>query len=166
MASISSSLALAFHTSSSPLPITRPSLLLSNLPPKLHLSNGSRLYCMQVVNPFKNKRFETLSYVPPLTADQIAKQIDYIVAKGWIPCLEFDDKGVVFRENSKSCGYYDGRYWTMWKLPMFGCQDAAAVLNEIEECKKTYPDSYIRVMAFNNKRQVQCAAFLVQTPSS
>jgi hypothetical protein len=23
--------------------------------------------------------------------------------------------------------YYDNRYWTMWKLPMFGCTDPSQV---------------------------------------
>ncbi|KAE9615636.1 putative ribulose-bisphosphate carboxylase [Lupinus albus] len=46
---------------------------------------------------------------------------------GWVPCLEFE------LENHKSPGYYDGRYWTMWKLPMFGCTASARVLKEVEE---------------------------------
>ncbi len=27
------------------------------------------------------------------------------------------------RFGNVSCNYVDNRYWTMWKLPMFGCQD-------------------------------------------
>lgn len=27
-------------------------------------------------------------------------------------------------------GYYDNRYWTMYKLPMFGCTDASQVCAE------------------------------------
>ncbi|CAH2080611.1 unnamed protein product [Thlaspi arvense] len=59
-------------------------------------------------------------------------------------------------------GYYDGRYWTMWKLPMFGCNDSSQVLNEIQECKRTYPNAYIRCLAFDNKHQGQCMAFIIQ----
>jgi hypothetical protein len=44
----------------------------------------------QVWAPTGNKKFETLSYLPPLTNDQIAKQIDYMLANNSIPCLEFD----------------------------------------------------------------------------
>ena len=62
-------------------------------------------------------------------------------------------------------GYYDGRYWTLWKLPMFGCTDAAHVLNEIEECKKAYPTAYIRLLSFDNKHQCQCMAFVIQKPA-
>jgi hypothetical protein len=35
----------------------------------------------------KHRFFETFSYLPPLTNDQIAKQVDYIVNNGWTPCL-------------------------------------------------------------------------------
>ncbi|KAL8114348.1 hypothetical protein AgCh_021269 [Apium graveolens] len=45
---------------------------------------------VQTWNPIDNKKFETLSYLPPLTDDSIAREIDYMMKKGWIPCLEFD----------------------------------------------------------------------------
>ncbi|HCL1343149.1 TPA: ribulose bisphosphate carboxylase small subunit, partial [Salmonella enterica] len=84
---------------------------------------------------------------------------------GWIPCLEFSVQGgFVYREHNKSPGYYDGRYWTMWKLPMFGCTDSSQVLKEVEECKKEYPQSFIRIIGFDNKRQVQCISFICYKP--
>lgn len=132
---------------------------------KKTVSNGSKTYCMKTWNPFNNKKFETLSYLPPLSDDSIAKEIDYMLKKGWIPCLEFDEAGYVRRENSRMPGYYDGRYWTLWKLPMFGCTDPSLVLNEIQECKKTYPNAYIRCLAFDNQIQGQCMAFIIQKPA-
>ncbi|KAL8098303.1 hypothetical protein AgCh_031172 [Apium graveolens] len=54
------------------------------------VSNGSKTHCMKTWNPIDNKKFETLSYLPPLTDDSIAREIDYMMKKGWIPCLEFD----------------------------------------------------------------------------
>ena len=80
--------------------------------------------------------------------------------------LSLSQEATLSRENSRGCGYYDGRYWTLWKLPMFGCMDAGAVLREIDECKKTYPNAYIRLMAFDNKRQTQVVAVVVHKPSS
>ncbi|KAJ9162879.1 hypothetical protein P3X46_022620 [Hevea brasiliensis] len=130
------------------------------------ISNGSRTHCMKTWNPINNKKFETLSYLPPLSDDSIAKEIDYMIKKGWIPCLEFDEVGHVQRENSRMPGYYDGRYWTLWKLPMFGCNDSSQVLNEIHECKKAYPNAYIRCLAFDNKHQGQCMAFIIQKPNT
>ena len=36
------------------------------------------------------------------------------------------------------------RYWSMYKLPMFGCNDASQVLAEIANATKAFPDAYIR----------------------
>jgi ribulose-bisphosphate carboxylase small chain len=68
--------------------------------------------------------------------------------------------GTISRINFQGSGYDDGRYWTLWKLPMFGCTDASLVLREIEECKKAYPGAYIRVLGFDNVRQVQVTGSL------
>ncbi|KAF3679493.1 Ribulose bisphosphate carboxylase small chain, chloroplastic [Capsicum annuum] len=72
--------------------------------------------------------------------------------------------GFVYREHRKSPGYYDGRYWTMWKLPMFGCTDATQVLNEVQEAKKAYPQAWVRIIGFDNVRQVQCISFIAYKP--
>ncbi|XP_058751270.1 ribulose bisphosphate carboxylase small subunit, chloroplastic isoform X2 [Vicia villosa] len=53
-------------------------------------SNGSRVNCMQVWPPIGKKKFETLSYLPPLTQEQLAKEVEYLLRKGWVPCLEFE----------------------------------------------------------------------------
>ncbi|MQL68424.1 hypothetical protein Taro_000701 [Colocasia esculenta] len=129
------------------------------------ISNGSRTYCMKTWNPTNNKKFEALSYLPPLSDESIAKEVEYMVSKRWIPCLEFDEVGHVHRTHSRMPGYYDGRYWTLWKLPMFGCTDSAQVLNEIRECKQAYPNAYIRLLAFDNQRQCQCMSFVIQKPN-
>lgn len=39
------------------------------------------------------------------------------------------------------------RYWSMYKLPMFGCNDASQVLTEIQNATKTFPTAYIRFAA-------------------
>ncbi|KAJ4707100.1 Ribulose bisphosphate carboxylase small chain [Melia azedarach] len=128
-------------------------------------SNGGKVQCMQVWPPLGKKKFETLSYLPPLGPESLLKEVDYLLRSGWIPCLEFElEHGFVYRENHRSPGYYDGRYWTMWKLPMFGCTDATQVLKELEEAKKEYPESFIRIIGFDNKRQVQCISFIAYKP--
>merc|ERR1719218_203793 len=71
---------------------------------------------------------------------------------------------VVARENSRMPNYYDNRYWTMWKLPMFGATDSRSVLAEIQECNRSNPQSFIRVLGFDNIKQVQCMGFLVAKP--
>ncbi|KAM7278439.1 hypothetical protein ACFE04_005573 [Oxalis oulophora] len=117
-------------------------------------TNGGRVQCMQVWPPLGLKKFETLSYLPQLTREQLAKEVDYLLKNKWIPCLEFDcGSGFISRDYHSSPGYYDGRYWTMWKLPMYGCTDPAQVLNEVDEAVKAYPDSFVRIIGFDNNRQ-------------
>ncbi|GMH27192.1 hypothetical protein Nepgr_029035 [Nepenthes gracilis] len=141
-------------------PATRKTTDFSSLP-----SNGGKVQCMEVYPPRGLKKFETLSYLPPLTREGLIKEISYLLRKGWIPCLEFEvGHGFVHRLYNSSPGYYDGRYWTMWKLPMFGCTDAVQVVREIDECVKAYPDAYVRVIGFDNVRQVQCISFTVHVP--
>ncbi|KAK4284246.1 hypothetical protein QN277_001105 [Acacia crassicarpa] len=128
-------------------------------------SNGARVTCMLVWPPLGKKKFETLSYLPPLTPESLLKEVDYLLRKGWVPCLEFEvGNAFVYRENHRSPGYYDGRYWTMWKLPMFGCTDATQVLKELEEVKKEYPQAHARIIGFDNVRQVQCISFIAYRP--
>ncbi|WP_438793943.1 ribulose bisphosphate carboxylase small subunit [Salmonella sp. NW1074] len=120
---------------------------------------------MKVWPPYGLLKFETLSYLPPLTREQLSKEVDYLIKNGWIPCLEFEtEKPFVHRTYNASPGYYDGRYWTMWKLPMYGCTDSTQVLNEVDECVKEYPQAFIRIIGFDNVRQVQCISFIAYTP--
>ncbi|CAK7349725.1 unnamed protein product [Dovyalis caffra] len=128
-------------------------------------SNGGRVQCMKVWPPVGLKKYETLSYLQPLTREQLANEIEYLIREKWVPCLEFElEKGFVYRENHRSPGYYDGRYWTMWKLPMFGCTDAVQVLKELDEAIKAYPTAFIRIIGFDNVRQVQCISFIAYKP--
>lgn len=55
--------------------------------------DASTLSLTLLLSPSLSRRqFETFSYLPPLTADQIARQVDYIVDNGWTPCLEFAEE--------------------------------------------------------------------------
>jgi ribulose-bisphosphate carboxylase small chain len=116
-----------------------------------------------VVDPYHNIKFETLSYLPPLTDEQIQKQVDYLLRNGWVACIEFD-KSAALGQYLQIPGYYDGRYWSMWKLPLFGATDASQVLNEVLECKKSYPEAFVRVIGFDPVRQVQIVSFIVKKP--
>ncbi|XP_021822735.1 ribulose bisphosphate carboxylase small chain, chloroplastic-like isoform X2 [Prunus avium] len=53
-------------------------------------SNGGRVQCMQVWPTIGLKKFETLSYLPPLSAESLAKEVDYLLRNNWVPTLEFE----------------------------------------------------------------------------
>merc|ERR1719235_2049681 len=112
-------------------------------------------HCMQAYSPYNGKKYETLSYLPQLSNDDIMKQVSYMLRNNWTPGLEFSDDGDVYLNTPNGPGYYDNRYWSMYKLPMFGIQDPSAVIREIENCKKDFPNAKVRVMAFDSVKQVQ-----------
>ncbi|MDJ1182062.1 ribulose bisphosphate carboxylase small subunit [Roseofilum casamattae] len=103
----------------------------------------------------KERRYETLSYLPPLTDAQIHKQIQYILDQGFIA-------GVEFSEDSSP----EMHYWTLWKLPLFHAKTVNEVMAEIDACRAEYRDSYVRVMGFDNIKQCQVLSFIVHKPNA
>merc|ERR1711981_1517898 len=117
---------------------------------------------MQAYSPINGKKYETLSYLPQLSNDDIRKQIEYMIRNAWTPCLEFSDDGDIYMNTRMGPGYYDNRYWSMYKLPMYGCSDSAEVVREVESCKREFPSAKVRVVGFDAKRQVQMTSFVVR----
>ena len=92
----------------------------------------------------------TFSYLPPMTALQLRKQVEYILARGWTPAVEHSDAGRA-----------PGSYWSMWKLPMFGETSVERVLAEAEACRKANPGHVVRLIGYDNVRQTLGTAFTV-----
>merc|ERR1712146_724137 len=67
--------------------------------------------CMLVWKP--RIQFETFSYLPPLSDDDIKKQIAYMLRKGLTPCLEFDcaERSFAKEQPAYGPGFYYNRYW-------------------------------------------------------
>lgn len=103
----------------------------------------------------KERRYETLSYLPPLTDQQIAKQIEYMLKEGYIPGVEFEKDPTP-----------DLHHWTLWKLPLFSATNPQDVLREVQECRQEYSDCYIRVVGFDNIKQCQTVSFIVYKPNT
>lgn len=83
----------------------------------------------------------TFSFLPDLTDEQIACQLEYALAKGWAISIEYTDDP--HPRNS---------YWEMFGLPMFDVRDAAGVMAELAACRKSFPRHYIKVNAFDSMR--------------
>ena len=96
------------------------------------------------------------SYLPDLSDDQIKKQIEYAIRRGFAVSIEWTDD-----PHPRNC------YWEMWGLPLFDVPDAATIMYELEECRKSHPAVYIKMNAFNNARFVESTAmsFIVQRPA-
>ncbi len=97
----------------------------------------------------------TFSFLPDLTDDQIAKQVDYALAQGWAVSLEYTDDP-----------HPRNTYWEMWGMPMFDLKDPAGVLAELRECRKAHGDCYIKLNAFDSTRgfETMRLSFMVHRP--
>jgi len=137
-------------------------LATKNIPARGIAANSMGHMSMQAYSPYNAKKYEALSYLPQLSNDDIMKQIRYMLANNWSPALEFSDDGDSYLNTRMGPGYYDNRYWSMYKLPMFGCTDPSEVVREIENCKREFPNAMVRLMAFDSRRQVQAQSFVVR----
>jgi ribulose-bisphosphate carboxylase small chain len=79
------------------------------------------------------------SFLPDLTDAQITAQIKYALKNGWAVGIEYTDDP-----------HPRNTYWEMHGNPMFDLKDPAGILMEINSCRKTFPDHYIRVTAFDS----------------
>ena len=96
------------------------------------------------------------SFLPDLTDAEIALQIDYGLGKGYAWSVEYTDDP-----------HPRNTYWDMFGMPMFDLHDAAGVLMELNSCRKTFPNHYIRLMAFDSTRGIETItmSFIVNRPT-
>ncbi|HEX9175596.1 MAG TPA: ribulose bisphosphate carboxylase small subunit [Mycobacterium sp.] len=99
----------------------------------------------------------TFSYLPDFTDEEITAQINYALDNGWPLSVEFTDDP-----------HPRNVYWEMWGLPMFDLTDAAGILLEVNACRAAYPDSYVRLNAYDARlgRQTTAFSFIVQRPAN
>jgi len=57
-------------------------------------------------------------------------------------------------------------YWEMFGMPMFDLRDAAGVMQEVSACRRTFPNHYVKVNAFDATRGVESLrlSFIVARP--
>lgn len=97
-----------------------------------------------------SRKFETFSYLPTLSKEQIRAQVAYIVARGWNPAIEHSEPQ-----------HAAGAYWYMWKLPLFGETDVDRILSEADACHKAHPGDHVRLIGYDNARQTQGVAMVI-----
>ncbi len=95
------------------------------------------------------------SFLPDLTDAQITAQIKYALGKGWALSVEYTDDP-----------HPRNTYWEMFGNPMFDLKDPAGIMMEVNNCRKTFPNHYIRVGAFSSVQGVESVtmSYIVNRP--
>jgi ribulose-bisphosphate carboxylase small chain len=110
-----------------------------------------------MTNPGNRLTQGQFSFLPDLTDEQITAQIRYALKNGYAVNVEYTDDP-----------HPRNTYWEMFGLPMFDLKDAAGALMEINSCRKTFPNHYIRVTAFSSARgwETPRMSFIVNRPKN
>jgi ribulose-bisphosphate carboxylase small chain len=95
------------------------------------------------------------SFIPDLTDGEIALQIAYGLRNGYAWSVEYTDDPHPWNTR-----------WEMFGDPMFDLADAAGVMMALDDCRETFPDRYIRLMALDSTRHVDSIvmSFIVNRP--
>jgi ribulose-bisphosphate carboxylase small chain len=95
------------------------------------------------------------SFLPDLTDAQISAQIEYCLANGWAVSVEYTDDP-----------HPRNTYWEMFGIPMFDLKDPAGILREVNACRKTFPNHYVKLNAFDAERGTESLrlSFIVGRP--
>ena len=98
----------------------------------------------------------TFSYLPDFTDEQIRAQVQYCLDNDWAISVEHTDDP-----------HPRNVYWDMYGLPMFDLKDPAAIMLEINGCRKTFPNHYVKVNGCDRRygRQTTALSFLVNRPA-
>ena len=98
----------------------------------------------------------TFSFLPDLTDEETKAQIQYALDQGWALSVEFTDDP-----------HPRNTYWEMWGQPMFDLRDPAAILFEVNACRKAYGNQYIKVNAFDSTLgfETMRLSFIVNRPA-
>jgi ribulose-bisphosphate carboxylase small chain len=109
-----------------------------------------------MTNPVRRITQGQFSFLPELTDAEIALQIEYGLRKGYAWSLEYTDDP-----------HPRNTYWEMFGMPLFDLRDPAGVMLELQNCRKTFPQHYIRLVAFDAARGVESIAmsFIVNRPA-
>jgi ribulose-bisphosphate carboxylase small chain len=83
----------------------------------------------------------TFSFLPDLTDEQIRRQLEFALGRGWAISIEHT-----------RTPHPREVYWEMWGQPMFDLRDVAGPMEELERCRRANPDAWVKVNAFDSTR--------------
>jgi ribulose-bisphosphate carboxylase small chain len=107
-------------------------------------------------------RFETFTFLPPLSPQQIEAQVLHSLQRKWVPNIEF-------AENPGTADFY----WRQWPIPTVKVNSstnraetptAGHIAAQLEACARRHPFAYVRFTAYNPATRQTEASFITRTP--
>lgn len=98
-------------------------------------------------------RFETFSYLPPLSSAQVQAQVEYILNKNLVPVVEY-------AESTSSAEMY----WREWPTSEPENITATWVMTQVESCTRRNPYAYVRLSGYDCLKRVYALSFIVKAP--
>lgn len=110
-----------------------------------------------MTNPTGRLTQGQFSFLPDLTDAEIGLQVTYGLDRGYAWSVEYTDDP-----------HPRNTYWELYGMPMFDLKDAAGVVAELKACRETFPNHYIRLVAFDATRGIESVAmsFIVNRPAA
>jgi ribulose-bisphosphate carboxylase small chain len=98
----------------------------------------------------------TFSFLPDFSDEEIKEQVQYCLDNNWPVSIEYTDDP-----------HPRNVYWHMYGLPLFDMKDAAAIMQELDKCRKEFPNQYVRINGYDASygRQTTAISFIVQRPA-
>lgn len=107
-------------------------------------------------------RFETFSFLPPLSQTQVESQVNHVLKSNWVPMIEY-------AENPNSADFY----WRQWPIVPTKINattgkpegtSAAHITAQIDSCARRNPYAFIRFSAYNPHTRQTALSFIAKTP--
>jgi len=98
-------------------------------------------------------RLEAFSYLPALSAANVATLAGEIIRRGSIPVVEHTE-----RPGPRAT------LWEMWKIPLFDARSVDDIVAELDACAAAHPRSYVRLVGHDPHKQTATISVVVRRP--
>lgn len=99
------------------------------------------------------ERFETYSFLPPLSQTQIDAHIDQLIERKLVPLIEYNDMdNHIFS------------LWNLWHLPKGATPTKLLIKKMLGQCAQNNPNAYVRLSGYNKAERKHSMSFIVHSP--
>lgn len=98
---------------------------------------------------------DTLSFLGPLSNNEVQAQIGHILKQGWLPIIEYAEDATL-----------EDVYWQLWPLPRQDEVNVMWVTSQIDACNRRYPFAHVRLSGYDPQKQNIRLNFIARGPMS